>query len=238
MIWEILFWHSWQLLPPKFAPIVSSLIGKEVPVEDSNGNQWKAKLTVVDSSIVLKQGWGTFAQDHGLEVGDFLSFHYILGSHFIVQIFDRTCCEKLDFPIKTRAESNKGSSVKKEPKSSAFSKRKFETTHCQFETSNMKNVKMAKNGDKKRVARSRAVTKVEIFEEPSFLTYRKGKCKIDDSVNDKMLIDCSLRNIDSPPRPQTVVVPKSSLKPAKNQGSNFDWSSEKANSSKLLSIVN
>ncbi|KAJ6386887.1 hypothetical protein OIU78_016753 [Salix suchowensis] len=75
--------------PPKFAPTVSSLNGQETFLEDSSGQRWKVKVSVLNDCFVLQEGWSEFASDHGLELGDFIIFNYIMGSHFEVHIYDK-----------------------------------------------------------------------------------------------------------------------------------------------------
>ncbi|XP_065877384.1 uncharacterized protein [Euphorbia lathyris] len=217
-------WFSEVLfLPPKFAPVASSMIGQEVPLEDSSGLQWKVKLILMENSVALNQGWDVFAQAHGLEIGDFVIFHYVLGSHFVVQIFDKTGCEKLDFSKnknqkkRANADTNstqgcgpchvadKGPTDKPESKSSVFNS-SMETSHQQGETRNMKNIKTAMNGsssDKKGVARSQAVPKAGIFEDPCSLM-TESKCKINDPVNVEMAMNGSSRDRRGVARSQAV----------------------------------
>ncbi|KAJ9154366.1 hypothetical protein P3X46_027710 [Hevea brasiliensis] len=186
---EVLF------LPPKFAPTVSTLIDKEIPLEDSSGLQWKVKLTILENSLALHQGWDTFAFDHGLEVGDFVIFHYILGSHFVVQIFDKTGCEKLDFSgnknlKRKRAKADrkstkkcgpchstdKGSIGKQGSNSSAFFDSNVEISQGQCKINDAINIKMAICGtsnDENGVARPQAVSKAEFFEEPFSIINRE-----------------------------------------------------------------
>ncbi|KDO69352.1 hypothetical protein CISIN_1g048609mg [Citrus sinensis] len=85
---EILF------LPPKFAEMVSAVIGKKAVIEDSSGDCWEVSVSNVDGSPAFRQGWNAFSAYHRLEIGDFLVFDYIRGSRFIVKIFDKTGCEK------------------------------------------------------------------------------------------------------------------------------------------------
>ncbi|XP_010663044.1 uncharacterized protein LOC104882266 isoform X2 [Vitis vinifera] len=85
---EILF------LPPKFARTVSALVDEKTHLEDSSGRQWEITVSNLNGSLAFHQGWHAFALDHRLEIGDFVVFHYIMGSHFITQIYDRTGCEK------------------------------------------------------------------------------------------------------------------------------------------------
>ncbi|KAG6635014.1 hypothetical protein I3843_11G011900 [Carya illinoinensis] len=97
-------------LPPKFAATVSSLVDQETFLEDSSGQQWNVALSNLNGSLAFDRGWGSFALDHGLEVGNFLVFNYVMGSGFVVKIFNTTGCEKIDFPensnVKKRARIN------------------------------------------------------------------------------------------------------------------------------------
>ncbi|XP_057970404.1 uncharacterized protein LOC131159478 isoform X2 [Malania oleifera] len=89
-------------LPPKFACTVTPLVDQKIDLEDSSGRRWVVTLSNIGGSFAFQQGWHTFSLDHGLEVGDFLVFSYIMGSHFFVQIFKKTGCETLDFPVENR----------------------------------------------------------------------------------------------------------------------------------------
>ncbi|PON85278.1 B3 DNA binding domain containing protein [Trema orientale] len=85
-------------LPPKFAHEVSSLVGQRTILEDSSGEQWEVTLSKVNGSLAFQQGWNSFALDHGLKVGDFVLFFHLTESHFVVKIYDKTSCEKLNYP--------------------------------------------------------------------------------------------------------------------------------------------
>ncbi|KAL4634273.1 hypothetical protein ACB092_04G188200 [Castanea dentata] len=106
---EVLF------LPPKFAATVSALVNQKTFLEDSSGQQWKVTISVVDGSLAFQRGWSSFSLDHGLEIGDFLVFNY-MGSHFVVNVYNKTGCEKLLFPensrLKKRARTNCNSTAK------------------------------------------------------------------------------------------------------------------------------
>ncbi|XP_055826821.1 B3 domain-containing protein Os01g0905400-like [Solanum dulcamara] len=81
--------------PPKFARSVSHLTDQETYLEDSNGQRWRVTVCNHNGSLSIRQGWPKFSSDHGLDVGDFLVFHYVPGQHFIVQIFGTSGCEKM-----------------------------------------------------------------------------------------------------------------------------------------------
>lgn len=51
-------------------------------------------LCNVNGSLAFQNGWHEFSVDHSIEVGDFLVFHHFKGSHFLVEIFGRSGCEK------------------------------------------------------------------------------------------------------------------------------------------------
>lgn len=97
--------------PPKFAPTVSSLNGQETFLEDSRGQRWKVKVSILNDCFVLQEGWSAFASDHGLELGDFIIFNYIVGSHFEVHIYDKSACERLDFSERRNQKERTGNNT-------------------------------------------------------------------------------------------------------------------------------
>lgn len=74
-----------------------NLASKETQLEDASGQRWTVTLSWREESLAFCQGWASFFREHGLEVGDLLVFHYILGSHFVVQIYGKNGCERLHF---------------------------------------------------------------------------------------------------------------------------------------------
>ncbi|KAG9446316.1 hypothetical protein H6P81_012444 [Aristolochia fimbriata] len=83
-------------LPPLFASHTGNLIDQEKYLEDISGRRWPVKLCTVKGSLAFKCGWRDFVLDHSLEYGDLLLFRYI-DSHFLVEIFGTSACEKLNF---------------------------------------------------------------------------------------------------------------------------------------------
>ncbi|XP_061988026.1 uncharacterized protein LOC133706499 isoform X4 [Rosa rugosa] len=79
-------------LPPKVARILL-LSDRRTFLEDSCGLRWKVAISSVNGSWAFQQGWNAFALDHDLQVGDFLVFNYVVGSHFTVKIYDNSGCE-------------------------------------------------------------------------------------------------------------------------------------------------
>ncbi|CAN4087982.1 unnamed protein product [Withania somnifera] len=84
--------------PPKFARSVPHLKDQETYLEDSSGRRWRVAVCNHNGSLSILQGWPKFSSDRGLNVGDFLVFHYVPSDqHFIVQIFGTSGCEKIEF---------------------------------------------------------------------------------------------------------------------------------------------
>lgn len=92
------FFISSQLLPSKVASDMLELVDQEVTLQDCTEQQWEVTLTNVEGSLVFQQGWDAFSLDHDLKAGDFLVFKYKKRSHFVVKIYNKSQCEKLDFP--------------------------------------------------------------------------------------------------------------------------------------------
>lgn len=86
-----------QYLPPEFARTVKHLANQETQIEDSSGLRWFVTLSYVKGSLAFQKGWHKFFLDHGMEEGQFLVFNYIKGSHFVVQIFGKSACERINF---------------------------------------------------------------------------------------------------------------------------------------------
>ncbi|KAK9278836.1 hypothetical protein L1049_028415 [Liquidambar formosana] len=189
-------------LPPKFACTVADLIGQKTHLEDSSGRRWSVTLDNHNGSFAFLQGWHAFALDHGLEVGDFIAFHYIMGSHFVVQIYGKTGCEKIEFSEenssqkkRTRTNKNsisrdgpchtidKGSMNKQSSSISAVSGSDVELIQSQCNVNDVEKVQMAtentsncENSD----GRPLTVSKAEYVEEPYYminrdLTYNQGE---------------------------------------------------------------
>ncbi|PKI50355.1 hypothetical protein CRG98_029235 [Punica granatum] len=112
---KVMFCDSYSelmYLPPKCNASLSKLINQKINLEDSHGHRWPVMISKVDGALAFKRGWNAFFLDHGLQLGDFVLFFY-LGDHLAVKIYDKTGCEKLDFPnsnaSKKRRRPKKGS---------------------------------------------------------------------------------------------------------------------------------
>lgn len=82
-------------LPPRFAHSVQKKVGKSTWLEDSNGEKWKVRFTKIDGLLAFEEGWNKFWLAHGLKVGDFLVFHYIMESHFVVLMYGESGCPEI-----------------------------------------------------------------------------------------------------------------------------------------------
>lgn len=82
-------------LPPRFARSVRNMVGKATRLEDSSGEKWTVKFTLIDGSLAFEEGWNAFSTAHGLNVGDFLVFHYIMKSHFVVLMYGQSGCPEI-----------------------------------------------------------------------------------------------------------------------------------------------
>ncbi|KAL8166552.1 hypothetical protein V2J09_008051 [Rumex salicifolius] len=96
-------------LPPRFTPRLASLVGQETWVEDTSGRKWTLTLSTVDDRLGFGRGWNAFSLEHGIELNDFLIIHYILDSHFVVQIYGKSGCEKQILPSPNNTTPNKRS---------------------------------------------------------------------------------------------------------------------------------
>jgi len=98
-------------VPPRFARL-ASLVAQETHLEDSNGRKWNVILSDYNGSVVIKKGWNRFVLDHGIQLGDFVVFYYIRGSHFIVQIYGTHGCEKLSLSGENAYQNKRAKTTK------------------------------------------------------------------------------------------------------------------------------
>jgi hypothetical protein len=187
-----------QFLPPKFAATVSSLVNQKTFLEDSSGQQWGVTISNLNGSLAFEQGWSSFSSYHGLQVGDFVIFNYIMGSHFDVKIFDTTGCEKIDFPensnAKKRARLNwnctakhgkrhtigEGSMSKYSSSISIGSVSDVEISQSQCEGNDVELILKAPENilnSEKSKERAKPVSKAEYIEEPYYIIDRDFRDK-------------------------------------------------------------
>lgn len=87
-------------MPQKISQTIPVLVaGQDHVLEDTNGQRWQVTLGTKDGNLAFAKGWDKFFADHGLREGYILAFHYIMKSHFVVQITDSTGFEKVRFPV-------------------------------------------------------------------------------------------------------------------------------------------
>lgn len=55
---------------------------------------WQVNVGYSNNRLCFNKGWKEFVKDHGLELGDFLVFHYLAYSEFYVEIYGKNCCQK------------------------------------------------------------------------------------------------------------------------------------------------
>ncbi|MCE5166232.1 hypothetical protein HAX54_016196 [Datura stramonium] len=74
------------------------LIDQETYLEDTCGQRWRVTVCIHNGSLAIRQGWPEFIRNMGVDVGNFLVFHYVpADKHFIVQIYGISACEKINF---------------------------------------------------------------------------------------------------------------------------------------------
>ena len=73
---------------------VGGQISELVKLETPDGNTYNVHVARELNKLVLRSGWSIFASVYGLEEGDFLRFKYNGDSHFKVEIYDPSACEK------------------------------------------------------------------------------------------------------------------------------------------------
>ncbi|XP_051148731.1 putative B3 domain-containing protein Os03g0621600 isoform X2 [Andrographis paniculata] len=95
-------------LPSAFAARVVHLAGKEIELEDMCGQRWPATLSFVGRTLSLVKGWSSFYRVHDLRKGYVLVFTYIKGSHFHVQIYAKTACERTKLSYERPQTNNHG----------------------------------------------------------------------------------------------------------------------------------
>ncbi|CAA3009363.1 B3 domain-containing REM16-like [Olea europaea subsp. europaea] len=84
-----------QAIPKKFANNVREKLAGTVALRGPSGHIWDVRLTTNGDTIVLKEGWKAFIEDHCLEENDILIFKYNGNSRFDVSMFDQeNFCEK------------------------------------------------------------------------------------------------------------------------------------------------
>ncbi|XP_057860590.2 B3 domain-containing protein Os01g0723500 isoform X1 [Cryptomeria japonica] len=92
-------------IPPNFVKQIKDRMGPDVILEGPSGQLWPAELCCTGTGMTIEHGWKSFVSDHSIEFGDFLVFKHAGKSHFIIQIFGRSGCEKQSAFTVTSIES-------------------------------------------------------------------------------------------------------------------------------------
>ena len=73
---------------------VGGKISELVKLETPDGNTYNVHIAKELNNLVLRSGWSKFARVYELQEGDLLRFKYNGDSHFKVEIYDPSACEK------------------------------------------------------------------------------------------------------------------------------------------------
>uniref|UniRef100_A0ACD6A0V9 Uncharacterized protein n=1 Tax=Avena sativa TaxID=4498 RepID=A0ACD6A0V9_AVESA len=112
-------------IPEKFVRSVRGQISELVKLETPDGNKHSVHVAKELNNLVLRSGWSIFACVYGLQEGDFLRFKYNGDSHFKVEMYDPSACEKESSCVVTNRNPNfqKGSIPCNNPMSSTEGER-------------------------------------------------------------------------------------------------------------------
>jgi hypothetical protein len=83
-----------QIIPKKFVKNVGGQISERIKLKARDGETYNIEVTKEHDELLLRSGWAVFASAYELEQGDTLVFGYSADSHFEVQIFSPSTCEK------------------------------------------------------------------------------------------------------------------------------------------------
>lgn len=83
-----------QALPKEFTKNIRGQIQEVVKLEVPDGKTYDIQIANEHNGLVFRSGWAKFASAYELEQCDKLVFRYSGNSHFKVQIFDPSGCEK------------------------------------------------------------------------------------------------------------------------------------------------
>ena len=84
-----------QAIPKKFANHLPEKLPENVTIKGPSGAKWNVGLVTSGDTMLFKQGWKVFVEDHSLEEDDVLIFKYNGDSRFDVLIFNgRNLCER------------------------------------------------------------------------------------------------------------------------------------------------
>ncbi|XP_074309178.1 B3 domain-containing protein At5g18000-like [Silene latifolia] len=81
-------------IPPPFIKNFHGKIPRKISLKDMFGLVWCAKMSYIGDYLHITSGWKEFVEEHSLNTKDFLVFHYVPDSTFLVRIFDSDGCNK------------------------------------------------------------------------------------------------------------------------------------------------
>ncbi|XP_074309184.1 B3 domain-containing protein At4g34400-like [Silene latifolia] len=81
-------------IPPAFVKNFQGRIPLKMSLKNMSGLVWPAKLSYIGDHLHITSGWKEFVKEHSLNSGDFVVFHFVLGSTFRVMVFDADGCSK------------------------------------------------------------------------------------------------------------------------------------------------
>ncbi|KAJ0977318.1 hypothetical protein J5N97_012792 [Dioscorea zingiberensis] len=85
-----------MFIPPTCVNTLEGLLNQYCFIEDSNGRDWKIKVSLIDGSLAFAHGWRDFVLDHYIVVGELVVFKYVNGGkRFYAQIFSTNGVERM-----------------------------------------------------------------------------------------------------------------------------------------------
>lgn len=119
-------------VPTRFIKHLAGRTSGSILLTGPSDNSWHVDLIEHNGHLFFGDGWSIFVKDHSIECGDSLVFRYDGNSHFTVQIFDQSSCEKEEaFQAKCSQFNPNGCPGKKRERgreatiSNVFSEKKF-----------------------------------------------------------------------------------------------------------------
>nr|CAB3466344.1 unnamed protein product [Digitaria exilis] len=82
------------IIPKRFAENVGGQISERIKLKVPDGETYDIDVAKKHNEVLLQSGWALFANAYEMEQGDALVFGYCGDSHFQVQIFSPSTCEK------------------------------------------------------------------------------------------------------------------------------------------------
>ncbi|XP_030446954.1 B3 domain-containing protein Os03g0212300-like [Syzygium oleosum] len=77
-------------IPPAFLAYIKGKRPRAVSLTGPSGDSWTVGLIKEEGALYFDGGWPEFVEDHSVQTGDFLVFHYDGEAGFQVRVFDPT----------------------------------------------------------------------------------------------------------------------------------------------------